>query len=263
MNTILKIIKYELRDVIRSKWILIYFAFLFLITEGMFQFSGSSSKVLLSMINIVLILIPIIIISYGIIYMYSSREFTEMLLAQPIKRKTLYTGLYSGLALPLSLAYLGGVGIPFIIHGVDESGQFTVLLILLMSGVALSFVFTSLAVLISLSSDDKVKGLGIGIFVWLFMAVVYDGALLFGSYLLSEYPLEKPMLGMTMLNPIDLARVLLMLKFDMSALMGYTGAVFKKFFGSPYGMLLSSGMLMLWIIVPYLIGKRIFVRKDF
>jgi len=132
-----------------------------------------------------------------------------------------------------------------------------------MSGVALSFVFTSLAVLISLSSDDKVKGLGIGIFVWLFMAVVYDGALLFGSYLLSEYPLEKPMLGMTMLNPIDLARVLLMLKFDMSALMGYTGAVFKKFFGSPYGMLLSSGMLMLWIIVPYLIGKRIFVRKDF
>lgn len=263
MNIMLKIIKYELRDVIRSKWMLIYFAFLILITEGMFQFSGSSSKVLLSMINIVLILIPIITISYGIIYMYSSREFTEMLLAQPIKRKTLYTGLYSGLALPLSIAYLCGVGIPFIFHGVDESSQFSVLLILLLSGVALSFVFTSIAVLISLNFDDKVKGLGIGIFVWLFMAVVYDGALLFGSYLLSEYPMEKPMIGMTLLNPIDLARILLMLKFDISALMGYTGAVFKKFFGSPYGMLLSIAMLLLWIAIPYLIGKRIFVRKDF
>ncbi|MBI5326545.1 MAG: ABC transporter permease subunit [Ignavibacteriae bacterium] len=263
MNTILKIIKYELRDVIRSKWILIYFAFLFMITEGMFQFSGSSSKVLLSMINIVLILIPIITISYGIIYMYSSREFTEMLLAQPINRKTLFTGLYSGLALPLSIAYIVGIGIPFIFHGVEENTQIPILSILLLSGIALTFVFTSLAVLISLSSDDKVKGLGIGIFVWLFMAVVYDGALLFGSYLLSEYPLEKPMVGMTMLNPIDLARVLLMLKFDISALMGYTGAIFKKFFGSPIGMLFSTAMLLLWIIVPYQIAKRIFVRKDF
>ncbi len=263
MNTMLKIIKYELRDVIRSKWILIYFAFLFLITEGMFQFSGSSSKVLLSMMNIVLILIPIITISYGIIYMYSTREFIEMLLAQPIKRKTLFTGLYSGLALPLSIAYLCGIGIPFVYHGLEEANQFSVLIILLLSGIALTFVFTSLAVLISLSSDDKVKGLGIGIFVWLFMAVVYDGALLFGSYLLSEYPLEKPMVGMTMLNPIDLARVLLMMKFDISALMGYTGAIFKKFFGSPMGMMLSSAMLLMWIIIPYIIGKRIFVRKDF
>lgn len=195
--------------------------------------------------------------------MYSSREFTEMLLAQPIKRKTLFSGLYSGLALPLSIAYLFGIGIPFIYHGVDEVSQFPVLIILMLSGVALTFVFTSLAVLISLSSEDKVKGLGIGIFVWLFMAVVYDGALLFGSYLLSEYPLEKPMIAVTILNPIDLARILLMLKFDISALMGYTGAVFKKFFGGPLGMLLSSGMLMLWIIIPCLIGKRIFVRKDF
>ena len=44
--------------------------------------------------------------------------------------------------------------------------------------------------------------------------------------LFADYPIERPMLGLMLANPVDLARVVLLLRFDVSALMGYTGAVF-------------------------------------
>jgi Cu-processing system permease protein len=66
-----------------------------------------------------------------------------------------------------------------------------------------------------------------------------------------------------MLNPIDLSRVLILLKLDISALLGYTGAVFQKFFGTSLGLIISSGMLLLWVLIPIGIIYRMVKRKDF
>ncbi len=68
---------------------------------------------------------------------------------------------------------------------------------------------------------------------------------------------------MTMFNPIDLSRVLIMLKLDISALMGYTGAVFNKFLGTGLGMTVAFGSLVIWIILPVFIFIRRAGRKDF
>jgi Cu-processing system permease protein len=59
-------------------------------------------------------------------------------------------------------------------------------------------------------------------------------------------------LGAIMSNPIDLARTLMLLKLDISALLGYTGAVFKKFFGTNLGVILSYLVLIFWMIIPIL-----------
>jgi Cu-processing system permease protein len=53
-----------------------------------------------------------------------------------------------------------------------------------------------------------------------------------------------------MFNPIDLSRTLILLKLDISALLGYTGAVFKQFFGTDKGLYISIFMLILWTIIP-------------
>jgi Cu-processing system permease protein len=45
--------------------------------------------------------------------------------------------------------------------------------------------------------------------------------------------------------------------------MGYTGAVFERFFGSRTGTLVSLGALTLWAVLPLLRGLRQFRRKDF
>jgi Cu-processing system permease protein len=49
---------------------------------------------------------------------------------------------------------------------------------------------------------------------------------------------------------------------DISALMGYTGAVFKDFFGTQAGMLATILVLLLWIAVPTWLSLRKFNLKD-
>ena len=68
---------------------------------------------------------------------------------------------------------------------------------------------------------------------------------------------------MTLFNPIDLSRVLIMLKLDISALMGYTGAVFNKFLGTGLGMTVAFGTLLLWVILPVFMFIRKAERKDY
>jgi Cu-processing system permease protein len=45
-------------------------------------------------------------------------------------------------------------------------------------------------------------------------------------------------------------------------LMGYTGAFYKEFFGSSFGIIFSTGVLLLWVLIPFLIALRTFSKKD-
>jgi len=78
-----------------------------------------------------------------------------------------------------------------------------------------------------------------------------------------EYPLDKFSLIATMFNPIDLSRILILLKLDISALLGYTGAVFRKFFGTNSGMLISMAILVFWVIIPVFRMNLKLKKKDF
>jgi Cu-processing system permease protein len=93
--------------------------------------------------------------------------------------------------------------------------------------------------------------------------VIYDGLFLLLLMLFREYPLEHMTLGMSILNPIDLSRILLLLKLDISALMGYTGAVFQKFFGTYLGLGIATIALGLWVVTPVYVLRRITRYRDF
>ena len=262
MNTLLKVLKYQSKDAMRSRWLLAYAAFFMLVTEVLLRFSGDPAKVQLSLVSVVLFLVPLVSIVFGTVYLYNAREFIELLLAQPVNRRQMYGGLYLGLTLPLVLAFVCGLGIPFLFHGSDTSAIGT-LAWLLVSGVVLTCVFTAVASLIAIRCEDRLRGLGAAIGVWMLLTVVYDGLVLFVLAAFSSYPLERAALGLMMANPIDIARVSLLLRFDGAAMMGYTGAVFLDFFGKGYGMLLTAAALSLWVLLPLVLGMRAFERKDF
>ncbi len=262
MNTLLKVLKYQSKDAMRSRWLLAYAAFFMLVTEVLLRFSGDPAKVQLSLVSVVLFLVPLVSIVFGTVYLYNAREFIELLLAQPVNRRQMYGGLYLGLTLPLVLAFVCGLGIPFLFHGSDTSAIGT-LAWLLVSGVVLTCVFTAVASLIAIRCEDRLRGLGAAIGVWMLLTVVYDGLVLFVLSAFSSYPLERAALGLMMANPIDIARVSLLLRFDGAAMMGYTGAVFLDFFGKGYGMLLTAAALSLWMLLPLVLGMRAFERKDF
>jgi len=79
----------------------------------------------------------------------------------------------------------------------------------------------------------------------------------------SEYPVEKHAIVIALLNPIDLARIMTMLKLDIAALLGYTGAVFKSFFGSYLGLMLSTLAMLFWAVFPFVFISRKGNKRDF
>ncbi len=263
MKTAMKVARYEGSNVLRSRWMVVYTLFFLVASYGLLRFAGSGTKALLSLMSVVLFLVPLVTVVYGTVYLYGAREFTELLLAQPVKRWQLYTGLYLGLTVPLSLGLAAGVSLPFLLNGFDEPTLAGTLAVLVLAGVALTSVFTALAFLIALRYDDRLRGLGAAIGLWLVLSLVYDGLVLFLIATFGDYPLERAVLALTLANPVDLARVMLLLRFDISALMGYTGAVFQHFFGGVSGAALAAATLALWMAAPIALGQRAFRRKDF
>lgn len=259
----LKIVRYSFYDLIRSRWSYVYFLFYLVLGFALLFLNNSVSKSIITLMNIIIVLTPMIGTIFGVMYFYSSREFTELLLAQPIKRTTIFLGQYFGVSLSLALSLVLGLGIPFTVYGLWQSPEVINFSLLLASGTFLTFIFVAISANIALLHENRIKGFGYAILIWLFLAVIYDGLFLISLVVFEDYPLDKFSLLVTMLNPIDLSRILILLKLDISALLGYTGAVFQKFFGTNTGMIISFSILMVWCIIPVFFIRKIANKKDF
>ncbi len=251
------------RNVARSRWLLAYGALLLLVTVLLAQFGGSGGRALLSLVNVVLLLVPLMAVVFGTLYVYNSREFTELLLTQPVGRGSAYLGLVGGLAVPLVVAFLVGVGAPLGVLAFGEAAIIGPLLLLLAVGAMLVLVFTAFAVWVAVVVEDRAWGLGAALLVWLFCTVVYDGIILLVLATFRDRPLEAPVLALILLNPIDVARIQLLLTFDVAALLGYTGTVYERVFGTGLGRVLGFVVLGVCAAVPFGMGYRWFRRKDF
>jgi len=252
-----KIIKYVITDILRNKIVLIYTVFLLAASFSVFSLEDNSSKGLLSLLNIILIVVPLVSIIFSTIYMYNSAEFIELLVSQPLKRNTIWLSLFTGLASSLSIAFLIGAGIPVLIYQANLVG-FTMIL----TGVLLSVIFAAIAFLATVQTRDKAKGIGAAIMMWLYFSLLFDGLVLFILFQFADYPMENAMIGLSALNPIDLSRILILLQLDVSAMMGYTGAVFKDFFGASNGLIFSFFVLLSWIVIPVWYSTLKFNSKD-
>lgn len=252
-----KILKYVIIDILRNKIVLAYTVFLLALSLSIFNLEDSSAKGILSLLNIVLIIVPMVSILFAAIYVYNSSEFLELLVSQPLKRKTIWLSMFAGLTFSLALSFFVGIGIPVLLYEFSATG-----ITLIVSGILLTIIFVAIAMLAAVRIRDKARGIGAVILLWLYFSILFDGIVLFILFQFEDYPLEKAMVGITALNPIGLSRIMVLLKMDVSAMMGYTGAVFKDFFGTTTGIVTSLLVLLLWIILPGWLSVRKFNRKD-
>jgi Cu-processing system permease protein len=252
-----KIVKYILLDIVRSKVVLGYTFLLLVISSSVYLLDDNAVKGTLSLLNIILIIVPLVSVVFSTTYFYNSYEFIELLLSQPVRRNALVTSIYGGLALALTLAFIVGCGVPLLVFAPGAAG-----LTMTLAGIGLTLVFTAFAVLASVLTRDKAKGIGVAIMLWFYFAIIYDVLVLFVLFSFSDYPLEKPMIALSALNPIDQARIMILLQLDISAIMGYTGAVFKEFVGTTLGMFYAAGVILLWAVMPLWFAVRKFSTKD-
>jgi Cu-processing system permease protein len=254
MNKIVKII---LLDILKNKILIAYTAMLSILAWSSFALEDNTTKGLLTLMNIILFIVPLVSILFTTIYIYNSSEFIELLLSQPIKRSKIWRGLFFGLGLSLLIAFILGAGIPLLIYSLDTVG-----IMMILSGIVNSLIFVAMAFWGAILTRDKAKGIGLAIILWLYFALIFDGIVLFMLFQFADYPIENLIVALTAFSPIDLTRIQMLLHLDVSAMMGYTGAVFREIFGSGYGLILSFTLMLLWILVPFYFSLRKFRKKD-
>ena len=151
----IKLSRYVLYDILRSKIVIGYTLFLLVVSMSMFSLEENSSKAILSLLNIVLIVIPLISLIFTTIHYYNSYEFIELMLAQPMSRTKILLSEFAGVSLSLAGAFLIGVGLPVFVYAFDAVG-----IALLFTGFALTLIFSSIAFFASVKSRDKARGIG-------------------------------------------------------------------------------------------------------
>src|SRR5262245_9588886 len=146
----MKLSRYVLYDIFRSKVIIAYTLFLFIISMSLFRMEENSGKAMLSLLNIILIVVPLISMVFSTIHYYNSYEFIELMLSQPMSRTRIILSEFSGVAISLIVAYLVGVGIPLIVFSPDATGY-----AMIGTGCFLTLIFTSIAFWASVKARDK------------------------------------------------------------------------------------------------------------
>ncbi len=253
----MRLIYLILADIVRNKIVLAYTLFLAVFAWSIFSLEDSSNKGVLTLLNIMLLAVPLVSVLFSTIYIYNRSEFIELLLSQPIPRSRIWISLFAGLCISLVGAYILAAALPLLLFVNTDLA-----LLLLGVGSVVTMVFVSIAFFAATTSRDKAKGIGIAVLLWLYFALLFDGLVLFLLFQFSEYPIEKMMVWLSASSPLDLARILVLLRLDNAALLGYTGAIFKASFGSDGGLVLAFVCLGLWVAVPFFISLKIFQHKD-
>ena len=251
------IVKIIFSDNIRSKIVIAYFAMLALLSWTTLLLEDSQAKGTLTMLNLLLFVVPLVSLLYTTVYLSGAGEFVVLLLSQPLRRSQIWHALFGGVAGSLAIAFVLGAGVPAALFLPPATA-----LLVVAAGVAITLIFTALAFLASALTADKTRGIGVALLLWLFLTMIYDAVLLYVIMAFPDYPIEKPVTFLLMLNPLDMVRFQVILQMDMSAMMGYSVAAFKAFLGATLGSVVSVLLMLLWVVVPYLLSLRVFKRKD-
>lgn len=253
----MRILKYVILDILKNKIVIAYALMLALFSWSSFGLEDNYTKGLLTLLNIILLIVPLVSVLFSTIYIYNSNEFIELLASHPVKRGRIWKSLYGGLAISLVTAFLIGAGIPIILFASWQAA-----LTMVASGIFITIIFVAIAFLSCILTRDKAKGIGISILLWLYFSLLFDALILFLLFQFGDYPIERIVVLLSALSPIDLCRILILLQLDVSAMMGYTGAIFKTFFGTATGLSISFLLLTAWSIIPFYISLRKFKKRD-
>lgn len=262
----------EYRRAIESRW-LFGFAALFasfvlglsffgLAQSGEVGFTGFA-RVTLSLLNLVLFVVPLVGLLLGVTSVTGSAESLAMLLAQPVSRAEVLAGKFAGVTAAIGMAQLlglGGGGLVVALNaGADQLGGFAVLCF-----VSLALAVLSVATALAIASvwPDRLRATGAALALWLLLVVAYDLAVLGATTVFRGAGLQAVLLPALLLNPVDLARVLVTMAVGRGALFGPTAAVLARTLGSAPGIAVAMAALLLQTAVPLWVALRVFRRRD-
>jgi len=227
------------------------------------RLSGDSATAVASILDVVLIITPLMGLVLGTSRLHHARDVVTLMLAQPVSRRRVFVDLWWRGAVPLAAALAIGVLAPFVWQRQLVPTGVTMVISMAIAAAVLAVLSQTLAMIIALRFDDRVKALSVSLATWLLAAVLWDGVVLVVALLMADRPIELPVMMMLAANPVDLVRVMMLLGSDAAAMLGYTGAMVSRTLGTVTGRAVLGSILTLWLVIPMWWAARSFQRKDF
>lgn len=224
MHNLMLIAYLDLKESIRAKWFLVYsvvfgglIALFFIagVTESQVMGFSGLSRLLLMYIQVTIVILPIFILITTVRSISGDRDnhILEYMLSFPISLKQFYWGKIIGRFATVFLPVFFAMIIALII-GVFKGASIPWGIFFLYSGLlfSLSLAFLGIAFFISSIVKSSEVALGLSFFVWIFLLAFIDIALI--SLMMQNRLSEELIIGISLLNPMEIFRVAAISLFD-------------------------------------------------
>ncbi len=266
--------RYELVLAVRSRWLQLFaavFAGLALaVSMSGYLLSGGYgmqdfSRTAVSLVQIVLLLVPLASLVFGGLALTPDRGAAELLYSQPVHRGAILLGRMLGVWLALAAAELIGFGLAGLVMqyqaGPDGLWRYGVLVL---TAIGITGVFLAIATLLaSVNAGRRTRVLAAALVVWFITVVMFDVAVLGVASMLRSGTASRLLITATLVNPVDAARTGSLLAIEGTAAFGAASLALLRFTGGA-GMAaaLVAISLVAWLIAPLAAAVRALSRAD-
>jgi len=261
INNIFLIIKKEANESLKNRWFILYticfsvLALLLLfISSSRDEIAGSEGfgRTAASLINLVLLFVPLIALTTGAISISNERENGTLayLLSHPIDKSEIFLGKFFGVLISIWVSIclgFGFAGISIAIKG--GGGDISKYLVTVFLSALLAASLLSIGFLISVYSKLSSKAIGIAVFLWLLFIVLGDLGIM-GTTVAMDLGVKQVFI-LALLNPAEVFKIASVLilspRFEV---LGPVGIYAVRTFGSDGIFYLLLSIMVLWIFIP-------------
>lgn len=270
-RNIILIMKKEAGESLRNRWFIIYtlcFSALALLVL-MFSTMGGDiagftgfGKTAASIINLVLLFVPLIAIITGGVSISQERENGTLpyLLSHPINKNEIFLGKFLGILLAIWFSILIGFGLAGLgIAITGGQGEITGYLLVIFLSALLAASFLSIGFLVSVYSTKASKAIGISVFLWLLFIILGDLGIM-GTTVAMNLDI-KQVFGLALLNPAEVYKIASVLVLSPRfEILGPVGVYAVRTFGQQGIFFLLFSIMILWILIPIGFAYLVFTR---
>ncbi len=271
IKNVLLIMRKEAGESLRNRWFTIYtvcfsvLALLVLLFSTMggeiAGFSGFG-RTAASIINLVLIFIPLIAVITGGISISQERENGTLpyLLSHPISKNEVFVGKFLGLLITIWFSILLGFGIAGVgVAIMGGQGEVSGYLLTVLLSVMLAACFLSLGFLVSVHSGKASKAIGISVFLWLFFIILGDLGIM-GTTVVMDLGI-KQVFALALLNPAEVFKIASVLVISPRfEILGPVGVYAVRTFGEQGVFYLLFTIMIFWTLLPFTYSYLVFTR---
>jgi ABC-type transport system involved in multi-copper enzyme maturation permease subunit len=259
----------EIKESLKNRWFILYticfsvLALLLLLVaftkDEIRGFSGFG-RAAASLINLVLLFIPLISLITGAMSISNEKENGTLsyLLSHPITESEVFFGKLTGLLLSIWVSISLGFGLAGIAIAIKGGGgDISKYLITALLSALLAASLLGVGFFVSVLSRKAAKAIGIAVFLWLAFLIFGDLGLM-GTTVAMDLGIKQVFI-LALLNPTEVFKIAAVLNLSPRLeILGPVGIYALRNLGHTGTFYLLFSIMVLWTVIPLLCGFLVF-----